>query len=175
MSSSIEVPETTEHWSWRPAIRLLLLLIIYCIRLNCLADLKRLLSDNSTHCELIKISNGESRMKRFLFLLLAAGGMMFAASSEVKAQHHHGHGHSYNHGYGHHGQSYGHGYGGYGRRSSGLSISFGRGYGGVSNYGYGYGGYPSRRSYGVSYGYSPRSYTSAYYGGGYYGGNSCGY
>lgn len=160
--------ETTEHCSWRAAIRLLLL--SYCIPLNCQTYLERLLAGNSACYEFLEFSNGETRMKRFLFLLLAAGGMMFAASSEVKAQHHRGHGHGYNHGYGHHGHGYGYGHGGYGHRSRGhrsrgLSISVGRGYG----------GYPARRSYGVSYGYSPRSYSSVNYGGVYYGGSSCGY
>ena len=103
-------------------------------------------------------------MKRFLFLLTAAGGMMFVTANEASAQHYYrGHGHHHHHRYGH----------GYGHRGRGFSISFNRGY--LGGYGYGYGGYPVRRSFGVSYGYRPLSYGTAYYGGGGYYGGGCGY
>ena len=149
---------TTEHFSWRPAMRLLLLLISDCIPLNCQMRLEPVLIGNSACYEFIEYSNGETRMKKFLFLLLAAGGIMFAASSEVNAHHRRGHRHGYNHGYGY----YGHG--SYRHRRRGIAIRVGPGY-----------GYPARRSYGVRYGYGPRRYFSVNYGGGYYRGSRCGY
>jgi hypothetical protein len=145
---------------------LLLLLISYCIPLNCQTYPERVLAGNLACYEFIEFSNGETRMKKSLFLLLVAGGMMFAASTEVQAHQRRGHRHGYNHSYGYYGHS------GYRHRRRGISIGVGRGYGGYGGYGY---GYPARRSYGVSYGYSPRSYFSVNYGGGYYRGGRCRY
>lgn len=95
-------------------------------------------------------------MKRFLFLLFAAGGLFFLTAGEAAAQRW----------YGYHGHRHVH-------RGGGISIGIGRGYG----YGYGYHRhYPVRRSIGISYGHYPRRY-GGYYGGGYYGGgiSSVGY
>lgn len=94
-------------------------------------------------------------MKRFLFLVLAAGGLLFATAGEASAGHWHG--------------PYGYGYG-YGVRGGGLSINIGRGYPGpLRRPGWGY-RFPARRRVGFHYGYGPAIYNTGYYGGGYYGG-----
>ncbi|MCH2202179.1 MAG: hypothetical protein MK102_09420 [Fuerstiella sp.] len=90
-------------------------------------------------------------MKKFMFLLLVAGGMMFATATEASAG-------RYHRGF-RRGLHYGPGYG-YRSRGRGFSINFGR------DYGYGYGRIPYRRSFGISYGYGPRYYGPRYYGGG---------
>lgn len=111
-----------------------------------------LLRSKLTHFARVKFHDGDQRMKRFLFLMLAAGGLLFATASEANAGHWHG--------------PYGYGYG---FRGGGLSINIGRGYPRHVHRRWGY-GYPVRRSFGVHYGYGPRVYSSGYYGGGYYGG-----
>ena len=104
--------------------------------------------------------DGGAGMKKFLFLLVAAGGMLIATSSTASA-------HNYFRGYGHPYRGYGWGY-----RNPGFSITFNRGFRGRGVYGYG--GFPVRRNFGFSYGYGPRIYGGGFYGGGgYYGG--CGY
>ena len=142
---------------------------------------REFLAHTPTHFLNPWIRYGEERMKRFLFLLLAAGGMMFVTASEASAQHysrghghhgHHGHGHGYRHGGRGFSINFNRGFrGGYGYGGRGFSINFNRGFRG----GYGYGGHPVRRSVGISYGYAPQGYSSAYYGGGGYYGGGCGY
>gem|GEM_PF-2372200 len=88
-------------------------------------------------------------MKKMLFLLLIAGGCLFAAS-EANAG-------------GWRGRDF-HRHSGWGR--PGFSININRGYPGRLGYGYGYGGYyrPHRRSVGISVGPGYGYYGSGYYG-----------
>ena len=91
-------------------------------------------------------------MKRFLLLLLAAGGILLATAGEAAAHRWRRHP----------------GYYGWGPRyrGGGVAISINRGY--YPGYHRGY-GYPVRRSVGFYYGRGPAVY-GGYYGAGYYGG-----